>query len=89
MILKEAGFSLEQISEAINDVQMIQLQRKESTNDQVGILSFFRGVTNLPTNEQAGDCFNVRGWNKNKTSLWSRVLEQCPSGKFKSRQAKF
>ncbi|KAL7480513.1 hypothetical protein ACHAW6_006203 [Cyclotella cf. meneghiniana] len=89
MILTGAGFSLEQISEAINDVQMIQLQRKESTNDQVGILSLFRGVTNFTMNEQPGDCINMKGWNKNKTSLWSRVLEQCPSGKFKSRRAKF
>ena len=67
---------------------MIQLQRKESTNDEVGILSFFNGVKNQSTIKQVGDYVNMKGWKKNKTPLWSRVLEQHPSGTLKSWQAK-
>ncbi|KAL3805794.1 hypothetical protein HJC23_007755 [Cyclotella cryptica] len=85
MILKGAGFSLEQISKAINDVQLIQMQRKESTNDEVGILPFFRGGKNRLSIEQVGGYMNMKGWNKNKTSRWSRVFEICPSGKLKSK----
>lgn len=81
----KAGYSLEEISEAINEVQIAQLHRKQSAEDDVGILSFIRSVR--PQQFIPPLDMNLKGWSKNK-SLRSRILEVLPSGKLTGRQSK-
>ena len=85
MLLMKAGYSLEEISEAINEVQIAQLHRKQSAEDDVGILSFIRSVR--PQQFIPPLDMNLKGWSKNK-SLRSRILEVLPSGKLTGRQSK-
>jgi hypothetical protein len=85
-LLQRAGYSIEEISDTINDVQLIQMQRHESTEEIDDTPPFLRGADlALPQL----DNWNMRGWNRNRKSRWSRLLEMLQSSHYKTRLSKF
>jgi hypothetical protein len=85
-LLQRAGYSIEEISDTINDVQLIQMQRHESTEEIDDTPPFLRGADlALPQLDNR----NMRGWNRNRKSRWSRLLEMLRSSHYKTRLSKF
>ena len=78
-LLKRAGFSAKEISDAMNDVQLIRLQRQESTEEETDTPPFTNGVF-----RQSLIQVNTKG--QNKKSQWSRVSRRLKWG---SRRAQF
>ena len=76
-LLERAGYFIEDISEAINDVQMVQLQRQESSEDVNDPPTFMRQTTNQLQH------ISMKGWKKKAS--WSRMLKMLPSGMRRSK----
>ena len=80
-LLERAGFSIEEISDAINDVQIVQLYRKESAEDVDDTPPFLKQTANL---FQLQHNMKTKGWKKKTTTSWSKILKVLPSGKRRS-----
>ena len=79
-LLKRSGFSVEEISEAINIIQEVQLQRRDSADDDESTRYSYNPDQRL----------GMKGWRTSRKSPWRRARDLFPLVKNRARrQGKF
>lgn len=78
-LLKRAGFSIEEISDAINEVQLIRLMRQESVEETNDTPAFVAQTANCTTLQQPHNM----NWGAKKISTWTRIKGMLPGKKSK------